>query len=246
MERITIDINADVGEGVGNEHQLIPLLSSCNISCGAHAGSTTDIETAITLAKQHGVKIGAHPSYPDKENFGRKVLDISDEELWESISSQLYTFTKTLKKLGGDLHHIKAHGALYNVMVKDKHTAQLFLNALANYTSVPLFVPYNSVIATMAKKQGFTIIYEGFADRNYNTDLSLVSRTNGKALKTDPEHVVQHVVQMATENKVTAVDGQTVRIKAETFCIHGDSPSALEILVYLHQELPKYQLTIAK
>lgn len=246
MEKWKIDINCDVGEGVGNETHLLPLISSCNIACGGHAGDLLTMERVISIAKKNNVKIGAHPSYPDKHNFGRKVLSISEGHLKSSIVEQLKIFDRALNKGNADLHHIKAHGALYNETAKNENLALVYLDAIKPYRdNVFVYVPYNSIISRLAVEKGFKITYEAFADRNYNTDLSLVSRNLENALIQEPKQVLAHVLSIIKEGKVQTVTDEHIAIRAETLCIHGDTPSALQILMYLSQELPNHgvQLT---
>ncbi len=245
MKPFVIDINCDVGEGVGNEPDLFPYISSCNIACGGHAGDEATMRSIAALAQPHQVKIGAHPSYPDKPNFGREVMDISNEALSASIKNQLATFDGILEEINGKLHHIKAHGALYNETAKNEELAQNYLNAISEYrTRAIVYVPYGSVIASLAKAQGFELWFEGFADRNYNPDLSLVSRKSDKALIHRPEEVLNHVLPMICENRVLTISDQLVPIEVQTLCVHGDTSSALEILMYLSTELPNHQVKI--
>ena len=241
-----IDINCDVGEGLNNEAELLPFISSCNIACGGHAGDEASMLEVVLLAKKHKVKVGAHPSYPDKENFGRVSIPISEEDLVESIQKQLKNFITVVQQENVDLHHIKPHGALYNDSAKDRGLARTFLKAIAPYkASSLLYVPFASVIAAEALKQGFRINYEAFADRNYNNDRSLVSRKLPKALLNTPKEVLQHVLLIAKENKLKTIDGSIVTLKADTFCVHSDTPAALEIIRCLYQELPNHNLLIA-
>lgn len=247
MRHYQIDINCDVGEGVGNEKELMPLISSCNISCGAHAGDESTIRQTIQLAIKNKVKIGAHPSFPDKENFGRKVLNMPPASFKASIQEQLNGFSKILNEEKGELHHIKPHGALYNEIAKNKELAQLFLEAILTYKDyVKLFVPSGSEIAYQAARKGYDLVYEAFADRNYNTDLSLVSRTTKSAVIQDEKKVLEHVLRMVKGGEVKTIENNRVPIRAETFCVHGDTPAALKILMYLEQELPKHQVYIKK
>ncbi len=233
-----IDINADLGEGVGNEAALMPLLSSCNIACGGHAGTATTMETAVNLAMQYGVKIGAHPSFPDIENFGRREMIMSHEVLRDSIERQLQALLTVLKTCGAALHHVKPHGALYNKAAKDHDTASVIIEACKCIpTSVYIYVPYKSVIADVARAHGVPIRYEAFADRNYNSDLSLVSRLEPDAVITDEETVFQHVYQMISEGRVKTLKGEKVPIKADTYCIHGDQPEAVKLLKGLKTRL---------
>jgi UPF0271 protein len=227
----SVDINCDVGEGICNETALMPYISSCNIACGAHAGNLEIINETIKLAMQHWVKIGAHPSFPDKKNFGRKVMLMTPTELQTSIEAQIIQVRDVLKKMGGKLHHVKPHGALYNLAAVDKKTALVVIKAIKNTANnVYLYVPYNSAIQKLALKNKLKIKVEAFADRNYNSNLTLVSRKKDNALIIEDNLVLTHLLKMIIEQKVTAVDGVEAEIKADTFCVHGDNPSAVKIL----------------
>ena len=247
MDRIYVDINSDVGEGVGNEEELLPLISSCSIACGGHVGNNQTMLKTVQLAHQNGVKIGAHPSYPDKVNFGRISMAIPEEELIESIEDQIISLKSILINKNIPLHHIKPHGALYNELTNNLHLSQLFLTAVNNFKEEAfLCAPFGSCIAKEAIRQGFKVRKEAFADRNYNVDSSLVSRKLPNALIKDPEQVLEHLIRMLHKKKVTTVEGVEIPIVADTFCIHGDTPSALRILHYLSTELPKYNIHIKK
>ncbi len=240
MELRKIDINCDVGEGVNNEHLLFPLISSCNIACGGHAGNLETMKKVAMLAEEHNVKIGAHPSYPDKENFGRTVMDIPDKELKESIVKQLTDFINILVGENLRLHHIKPHGALYNQIAKNRKLALVFLEAIEDYRAeAMLYAPFGSQIAEVANQRGFRIKYEAFGDRNYNDDLFLVSRTQKNAILDDPEKVLEHLLEIVKKGVVKTISGEKIPLRADTLCIHGDTPSALKILTYLSKEFPK-------
>lgn len=231
-----IDINCDVGEGVGNEAELMPFISSCNISCGAHAGTEEDILMAIHLASKYDVKIGAHPSYPDKENFGRVVLKMSHKELLDSLKTQLSSFNDKVKEIGAKIHHVKPHGALYNLCVNDEDISKTVLIAVEEVLDkVKIYAPYSSVIAKLAIERGFEVVYEAFADRNYNDDLSLVSRKLPNAVITELDEVLNHV-QLMTTGKVKTILGESKPIKASTFCVHGDTSNAIDIVKGIHSE----------
>ena len=225
-----LDINVDVGEGLNNEAQLMPYMSSCNIACGGHAGDISTMRTAVKLAKQYRVKIGAHPSFPDKANFGRMVMKMSSANLYTSLKKQIRDLLQLLNNEHLQLHHIKPHGALYNLAVADKKTANVIIEVVKSIAyPVKLYVPYGSVISTMATEQNIPVIFEAFADRNYNDDLTLVSRLKGNAVIHIPHQVIDHVSRMFM-GKVKTVNGNDVEIKAETFCVHGDNPNAVEII----------------
>ncbi len=244
-ESISVDINADVGEGIGNEANLMPYLSSCNIACGGHAGDVSTMTKVVKLAKKHNVKIGAHPSFPDKANFGRVDMKISAADLYSSLEQQVRTLQNVLHSENVQLHHIKPHGALYNLAVKNEKIAKVIIEVIKSIAMpVKLYAPYKSIIAELANKENIQVIFEAFADRNYNEDLSLVSRKNDNALLIDKDEVLFHVLHMSKHKKVKTISGVEVPIKASTFCVHSDTKNAIEILNYLNQELPKFQIEI--
>ena len=245
MNPIIIDINADVGEGLNNEAQLMPYLSSCNIACGGHAGNDQIMAKVVKLAKKHKVKIGAHPSFPDKQNFGRQIVKMSSAELYTSLKQQIRNLMRVLRTEHITLHHIKPHGALYNLAAIDEKTANVILEVVKSIAlPLYLYVPYGSVIADLAQKENIKITYEAFADRNYNNDLTLVSRTQDNAIIIDPDRVFKHVYSMISEQKVKTVSGVEVGIKADTFCVHGDNPEALNVLRSLTEKLHQHQVAI--
>lgn len=245
MKKKYININCDVGEGIGNESDLFPLISSCNIACGGHAGTTETIRNCLRLAQLHKVEIGAHPSYPDRENFGRISMDMSEANLIGSIKSQIDFFLSQCENLGVSMHHIKPHGALYNDIAKDARIAKIFIKALIPYKEDQfLYVPSGSVVQELALSQGFKIKREAFADRNYNSDLSLVSRTRDNAVITNANEVLEHVLRMFNEHFVKTVDGENIPMVADTYCVHGDTPSAFQILVYITAHFANHNLSI--
>lgn len=247
MEVISLDLNCDVGEGTPGESALFPYISSCNIACGGHYGDTVSMQEAIVLAKVNAVKIGVHPSYPDKVNFGRKSISISDSDLLTSIVDQIANFESILAKESAKLHHIKPHGALYNDLAKNRHLAEVFLKSIRKYkTTSYLYVPYASVISKLAIDQGFKIKLEAFIDRNYNTDYGLVSRKMANAIKDSKDEILKHILRIVKKNMIITVMGSELKVRADTFCLHGDNPNALEILKYLSNELPKHNITIQR
>lgn len=242
---LSIDINADVGEGLNNESKLLPLLSSCNIACGGHAGDADTMRSVVQIANQHKVKIGAHPSFPDKENFGRKVMDMPCAALYSSIKGQIKDLMQVIRAEHGQLHHVKPHGALYNLAAKDKRTAEVIIEVMKSIPlPLKLYVPYGSVIAEMASIENIPITFEAFADRNYNEDLSLVSRSDTNAIISEPKEMFDHVYRMIAKQKVRSISGVEVTIKAQTFCIHGDNPRAIKLVKYLRKKLPKSGIKI--
>jgi len=245
MSDFRIDINADVGEGIGNEAQLIPYLSSCNIACGGHAGDVSTMTNVLKLAKQHKVKVGAHPSFPDKANFGRQVLEMNHADLFDNILRQSIALCNIAEQEGMVLNHIKPHGALYNLASADATVAKLVINVVLSFPHrVKLYAPYNSVMAKLASSEHIEVVHEAFADRNYNDDLSLVSRQFDNALKTEKKAVLDHVLDMVKHQKIRSVNGKNIDIKASTICVHGDTKNAFEILKFLNDELPKNGVVI--
>ena len=232
-----LNINCDLGEGLNNEHIIMPLIDSCNIACGGHAGDSGSMIECVEISIKNNVKIGAHPSYPDKINFGRKKIDISPSELSYSIISQIESLETIADSYGLELNHIKAHGALYNQMMIDAELSNFYLDTIKDFKNkCSLYIPYKSEIEKIALKEGFSIIYEVFGDRNYNDDLSLVSRNNEDALITDPESVVDHIKTIKETESVKTINGNYKKIKFNTICIHSDTNNSIEILKKINQE----------
>lgn len=238
MEIQKIDINVDVGEGIGNEAQLMPLISSCNIACGGHAGDLNSMEEVVKLAKQNKVKIGAHPSFPDKTNFGRVKVDMSCAALYTSLKRQIEDISTVIHDQRVVLHHIKPHGALYNLAVVNEKVANVIVEVMKSLIlPIKLYVPYKSVISKVALENNIAITYEAFADRNYNDDLTLVSRENENALIEDASEMFNHVYHMILNKKVKTVQNSEIEILADTFCIHGDNPKAVSLISNLKKQL---------
>jgi len=247
LKPILIDINCDVGEGQRNELSLFPIISSCNIACGGHAGDAHSILEIAALAAKYNVKIGAHPSYPDKENFGRTVMNISEKNLQNSIKEQIAFFLKIISNEAIRMHHIKPHGALYNQIAKNNKLATVFLQAIEAYKEDTfLYVPYKSAIEKEALRAGFKIKYEAFCDRNYKDNLTLVSRKKSDSLIKNPKEVLKHILPIIKDTKIKTISGKTEYIKADTFCIHGDTENCIEILMYLSHELLQHNIQISK
>lgn len=245
MEAKFIDINVDVGEGIGNESILMPIISSCNIACGGHAGDLETMRMVVKLATANNVKIGAHPSFPDKANFGRKQMDISYAALYTSIKGQIDDLMIILKEENTRLNHVKPHGALYNLAAVDYKTASVIIEVMKNFIlPVKLFVPFNSVIEKMAIENNIPIKYEAFADRNYNVDGTLVSRNQNNALIHESEQMFDHVFRMISSQKVKTISGSEIKILADTFCIHGDNPKAVDLIQELSKRLQEKGIQI--
>lgn len=230
-----IAINCDVGEGVNNEQELMPYITSCSIACGGHAGDAATMQKIAVLAKKHNVTIGAHPSYPDRANFGRVSMQMNDSDFQNTIQTQIDALITILEKEEISLHHIKAHGALYNDIASDAFLAKNYLKAIEKYKSkIALYVPYKSCIASEAIQQNFKVIYEAFADRNYTSELRLVSRKKATAMRTNIDAILEQILCIKNEQKVYAITGEKIDIKATTFCVHSDTKNAIEIVKHIY------------
>ncbi len=220
----------------------MPFITSCNIACGRHTGSLASVAQVVALAKKHQVKIGAHPSFPDEKNFGREFIPIPIAQLRKSLVEQINLVVNQCKREGVKMHHIKPHGALYNRCAVDKSYAEMLVNLmLEHFPDAVLYAPYNSVIAKVA--QGKIIVHlEGFADRNYNDDHSLVSRKEVNAMLTDKEVILKHVEHMVVDHKITTVTGKEIDTMVNTVCVHGDSPDAVALVEFLYSQLKEKNL----
>ncbi len=230
MDRMRLHLNADLGEGTGNDVALMPYLELCNIACGAHAGGPEEIEKIIRLAQQHKVKIGAHPSYPDREQFGRKVMDIAPEALLDSLNKQFKLFKSIANKLGAEIHHVKAHGALYHQVVSNAIVKNTYLHAIENnFNDIKIVIPA-SYYAKVSNFGYHTVLYEAFADRQYMPDLELMSRKNAAAVLTTTEDLASQLHKMLDCGKVFTADGSWQDIHFDTICVHGDTNGIAERL----------------
>jgi len=237
---LIIDLNADLGEGAGHDDELLSLVTSANIACGFHAGDADTMRRSIETARDRKVAVGAHPSLFDRENFGRKELPVKPDEVFDAVVYQLGIFQAIAEAAGVHPNHVKPHGALYNMAVRDEKLADAIGRAIASvYAKLIFFAPQNSALARAGETNGLQIAHEVFADRNYLSDGSLVPRTRPDALLHDPNEAAARVVRMLREGKVRSVDGVDVDVRAETVCVHGDTPDAVEFARVLRSRLEK-------
>jgi 5-oxoprolinase (ATP-hydrolysing) subunit A len=223
-----LDINCDMGEGVGNDEQLMPFISSANIACGYHAGDGDTMWQTAELAIRHGVKIGAHPSFPDRDNFGRNEMDLSLDAVYEIVIQQLILLNDVVIELGTRLHHVKPHGALYNMSARDPELAAVIGLAVKQFNKdLVLFGLSGSHSIDAADNIGLKTASEVFADRNYEDDGSLTPRSRPRAMIETVQEAEQHVLRIAKEGELRTSSGKIITVKADTVCIHGDGENAV-------------------
>jgi UPF0271 protein len=223
-----IDLNADLGEGCGSDEALLDLVSSANIACGWHAGGATAMRDCVRWAVQKGVAIGAHPSFHDPENFGRKEMDLPPDEIYAGVLYQLGALAAIAKAEGGRIAHVKPHGALYNQAARTPEIADAIAAAVRDFDpSLLVFGLANSGLIDAARRAGLVAIEEVFADRGYRADGSLVPRKEPGALLDDEDAVLERTLSMVRDQRVQAVSGDWVPLNAQTICLHGDGEHAL-------------------
>lgn len=225
-----------MGEGTGNEALLMPYINSANIACGYHAGDEATMEQVVDLCLQHHVHIGAHPSFPDREHFGRTEMQLSLVEIHQLVTGQLGILNSIIQKKGGKMHHVKPHGALYNMAARQTPIAHAIARAVKNFD--PSLVYYGlsgSVMIDTAREEGLQTASEVFADRTYQSDGSLTARSQPNALLTDEAAMLSQVKKMVNEHKVRTVTGEEISIRADTICIHGDGAQAVDFAKAIHR-----------
>ncbi len=243
---LTIDLNADLGEGAPHEAELLTLVTSANIACGLHAGNAGMMRASLLAAKERGVAVGAHPSFDDRENFGRLEMQLSREEVQALVVYQLGAFNALARSLGMQPRHVKPHGALYNMAARDEALAEAIARAVRSVDpTLTVFAPGASALSRAAEANGLAVACEVFADRNYLPDGSLVPRGRPDALLHDPAEAAKRVFRMLRDHKVRAIDGTDVAVEVETVCIHGDTPGAVEFARELRRALHQTGVVVA-
>lgn len=246
----TVDLNCDMGESfgawqMGNDAELMDYVSSINIACGFHAGDATTMRETVELAIEKGVAIGAHPSYPDLQGFGRRAMSLSPREVFDIVLYQISALKGICESSGGKLHHVKPHGALYNQAAKNEELSKAIAESVKSLDdSLILYGLSGSHLISEAEKLGLRSASEVFADRTYGADGSLTPRTESNSLIRNPDDAAQQVLQMIKKQTLTAIDGTTVPIKADTICIHGDEEKALEFARIISQKLSESSVEI--
>jgi 5-oxoprolinase (ATP-hydrolysing) subunit A len=245
-----IDLNCDLGESfgayaLGNDAAIMPLITSANIACGFHAGDPQVIARTVRLAMQHGVALGAHPGFPDLVGFGRRALDATPDEIENDVLYQIGALAAFAHAEGTTLAHVKPHGALYNLAATRLPIANAIARAVARFDANLILVGQpGSAIESAAHEQGIRFAHEGFADRAYNRDGTLRSRREPGTLIDDPRRAAEQTLQLVREQTVTTPEGETIAMPIDTLCVHGDSPSTVEILRTVRETLEKNGISV--
>jgi 5-oxoprolinase (ATP-hydrolysing) subunit A len=238
-----IDLNADLGESygsftVGRDADLIPLLTSANLACGFHGGDPRVMDRTVAACRGAGVAVGAHPSFPDLVGFGRRVLEVTAAEAETDVLYQVAALGGFCRRHGVGLQHVKPHGALYNHANREPELARGIAAGVAGYDpGLVLVCQFGTELARAAEAAGLAVAYEGFADRAYNPDGSLVSRQVPGSVYHDAGQAAEQALRMVTEGQVVARDGTVVDVRVDTLCVHGDNPEAVELVRSLRERL---------
>jgi len=246
----SIDLNCDMGEAFGNypmpnDDVLMDYITSANIACGYHAGDAGVMQHTVNMAVKKGVAIGAHPGLPDLQGFGRREMKISANEAYQITMYQIGALSGFVKAAHGKLHHVKAHGALYNMAAKDVNLANAIAEAVRDFD--PTLILYglaNSEMITWANKLGLATASEVFADRTYQDDGTLTPRTQANAMITDEQQSIDQVLMMVKKQQVISVNKKNIPLKAETLCLHGDGNHAVDFAKLINQKLKAEGITI--
>jgi 5-oxoprolinase (ATP-hydrolysing) subunit A len=241
----TIDFNCDLGEGVGNDELIVPFISSANIACTYHAGDEETMKRTVEFCLKHNVAIGAHPSFYDRDNFGRRDMHLPVSETYDLVARQILLMQKITDEAGAVLHHVKPHGALYNMAAKSIKISAVIALAIKDINEkLILYGLSGSHLISEAKKIGIRTCSEVFADRTYREDGRLTARSSPDALISDADKVVEQGLQMISKGTVTATTGKEISVIADTICIHGDGVQAVAFAKALHRALKENNIEI--
>ncbi|WP_297421698.1 5-oxoprolinase subunit PxpA [Thermococcus sp.] len=238
-----VDLNSDLGESFGRynlglDGEVMKYITSANVATGWHAGDPIVMRRTVRLAKENGVAVGAHPGYPDLLGFGRRYMRLSPEEARNYTLYQIGALHAFSRAEGLELQHVKPHGALYNALVKDEALARAVLEGIADFDKNLIFVTLSgSRSAEIAGEIGVRVAHEVFADRAYNPDGTLVSRSKPGAVIHDKDEIAERVISMVKDGGVRAINGEWVELKVDTICVHGDNPKAVEIAAHVRRAL---------
>ena len=245
MARDSIDLNADLGEGEPHDELLLGIVSSCNIACGGHAGDDASMTRAVQLADRHGVSIGAHPSYPDREGFGRRSGFMRGQELLESLTQQVRSLASVCENEQATLNTLKPHGALYNDARSNDELAEMLVQLAAGFRLSVVGLP-GSATERAADRYGVPYLREGFVDRAYLADGSLSPRSRDGAVIEDVSVAAGQAVHLATGRSISTLDGEVMSLGVDTLCLHGDTPNAADTAKAVQSRLQEAGITIAR
>ena len=235
---MAIDLNADVGEAIGDDEGVLPFVSSANVACGFHAGNPTIMRSTVQLAHGLGVAIGAHPSFEDREGFGRREMQLGAADLERLVAYQIGALAGVAGALGIRLSHVKPHGALYNMAIRDRALSDAIAAAIASFDrSLILFALPGTELMNAGKAAGLQVAAEGFADRSYEADGSLTPRTRSGAVIHNADEAIGRAIRMARDGVVRAVNGSDIPMRVDTICTHGDTPGSNELTRQLRAAL---------
>jgi len=246
-----VDLNCDMGESygawkMGNDAEVMPFVTSANIACGFHGGDPATIRQTVRLALDHGVAIGAHPSLADLQGFGRRAMSISPQEMYDLVVYQAGAVEAFARAAGAQLHHVKCHGALYNMAAKDEALSEALTRAVKDLgEGVMLYALSNSLMMTVAKKHGLRVAGEVFPDRGYADDGSLAPRARPGSLVTDASEAAARALAMVEQGTVATLSGRQVPVSAGTLCLHGDQPGAVAFARAIRKALADHGITVA-
>jgi UPF0271 protein len=242
---VSVDLNCDMGEGIGNDQDIMPFITSANIACGFHAGDNKTMRETILLCQKYGVAVGAHPSFPDKENFGRTNIPCTDNQVFDWVQLQLKSLKEIAEAYNATLHHVKPHGALYNMAAVNAPMAKAIAFAIKE-TNDKLIVYglSGSHLISESIKIGLKTASEVFADRTYLDEGTLTPRTEPGALIEDEEQCLQQVLGMVSNGRVKTISGKMISIVANTICIHGDGKNAVAFAKRINQTLKMNSIDI--
>lgn len=242
---MSIDLNADIGEGL-DDSALLPFLTSANVACGLHAGDPFSMDETVSAALSHGVRVGAHPGYPDRANFGRLRVEMSADAVEALVLYQISALDGFVRSRGGTLTHVKPHGALYHAAAEFPDVARAIAEGVRRLRpSLVLFAPAGSLLMEAGREAGLPVAAEAFADRRYLPDGTLVSRADRGALISSPDEAAEQALSLARDGRVRTNDGTTISVRADTLCIHGDTPGAPEFARRIHERFREEGIRIA-
>ncbi len=241
-----IDLNADLGEGVGTDHALLGVITSANIACGGHTGDVRSMTATVAQALARGVRVGAHPSFPDREGFGRRAMSLPLPRLTAAVAEQISALLGVVRGQGAHLQHVKAHGALYNLAASDRALAAAIGEAVRQIDPGLIVVALaGAPMVEVLERMGLRVAQEAFLDRGYMSAGTLVSREHAGAVLTDRQQVAARAVQIVQARRVEAIDGTLVPVRADTLCIHGDTPNAVAFAGSAMEALKNAGITVA-